>query len=268
MLADVLPASVDFVSATSSGGTYAQTNEIVTCQLGLMTNGATATASIIVHVKARGVLVNMARALGGAEDATNSVSVQTNTAVFGPVIPVVTEIGLRSDQLVYDWGSNRLYAAVSTWNGDFENGVRVIDMSSGLIGTLIPLGTAPRQITVASNSQYLYAGVQLLNLATTDRHATHVYRVNLQTRTVDQQFPVVDQFNQQHTIVDMRVLPAQPAAVAIARAGPQNDVAIYQNGAQSKRSPVDLFCSHTGITKRQHPDFPTGGVRSGLRSIR
>ena len=179
--------------------------------------------------------MNMARALGGAEDATNSVSVQTNTAVFGPVIPVVTGIALRSDQLVYDSVSNRLYAAVSRWNGEFENGVRAVDMGSGLIGPLVALGTKPLELAAAGNGQYLYVAVS---------NANQVFRLNLQSSTIDLMFRVIDQFGQQHSVVDMKVLPNQPNAVAIARAGPQNDVAIYQNGVQSRRSPVDLFCSH------------------------
>jgi len=80
---DPLPAGVTFVSANSSQGSCAQAAGVVTCNLGTLASGASATITIVVTTTAAGALNNTATVTAGAVDsntANNSASVSTGVA--------------------------------------------------------------------------------------------------------------------------------------------------------------------------------------------
>jgi uncharacterized repeat protein (TIGR01451 family) len=60
VVTDTLPASVTFVSATPSQGSCGQAAGIVTCNLGTLGNGATATITIVVRPTQAGLITNVA----------------------------------------------------------------------------------------------------------------------------------------------------------------------------------------------------------------
>ena len=60
-LTDTLPADVEFVSATATAGSCAQTENIVACSLGDLSNGSSITVTIVVTAKKEGTLTNTAR---------------------------------------------------------------------------------------------------------------------------------------------------------------------------------------------------------------
>jgi uncharacterized repeat protein (TIGR01451 family) len=77
---DTLPSSVTFVSATPSQGTCDQSGNVVTCQLGALGSGDTATVDIVVRPTQAGVITNNASVDTRTPDsasANNTTSEQT-----------------------------------------------------------------------------------------------------------------------------------------------------------------------------------------------
>jgi uncharacterized repeat protein (TIGR01451 family) len=77
---DTLPGDVDFVSATPSQGTCNQNGATVTCQLGQVNAGQTATVTIVVKTKKQGTLSNTAVVTSPNDtNATNNSATATTT---------------------------------------------------------------------------------------------------------------------------------------------------------------------------------------------
>ncbi len=83
---DTLPAGVTFVSATPSQGSCSGTTT-VTCTLGTLTNGASATITLVVHVVATsGTIVNTATVDSTEDDPTPANATATATVAVGATI--------------------------------------------------------------------------------------------------------------------------------------------------------------------------------------
>jgi uncharacterized repeat protein (TIGR01451 family) len=82
VVTDTLPASVTFVSATPSQGSCGQAAGVVTCNLGTLGNGATATISIVVRPTQAGIITNTAVVSTSTPDpdAANDTS-SVNTSI-------------------------------------------------------------------------------------------------------------------------------------------------------------------------------------------
>ncbi|MBS4189893.1 DUF11 domain-containing protein [Bacillus sp. FJAT-49705] len=93
MLIDTLPNEVDFLSSTSSQGSCTEVNGVVTCNLGTIMNGATATVTIKVKPKTTGTFCNTAR-VSASELDTNELNntVTQCTTVLETKCMEVTEI--------------------------------------------------------------------------------------------------------------------------------------------------------------------------------
>lgn len=86
IVTDTLPAEVTFVSATSSPGSCTQTGGVVTCDIGDLANGASATVTITVTVDPTtptGIITNTATVTGneGDPDPTNNTASTTTTVI-------------------------------------------------------------------------------------------------------------------------------------------------------------------------------------------
>jgi uncharacterized repeat protein (TIGR01451 family) len=91
---DPLPSGVTFVSATPSQGTCTG-GTTVSCDLGTVASGSTATISIVVHVGIGGPLVNRATVSGNEPDPNGSNDSSTAiTAIEGSSIPTLSGLGL------------------------------------------------------------------------------------------------------------------------------------------------------------------------------
>jgi len=85
LVSDVLPAQVSFVSVTQSQGSCAQTAGTVSCVLGAMANGATATVTIVATALTPSAAVNTAVVSPVAvvdPDLTNNTATFTSTITF------------------------------------------------------------------------------------------------------------------------------------------------------------------------------------------
>jgi uncharacterized repeat protein (TIGR01451 family) len=84
-LTDTLSAQVTFVSATSSQGSCNESGGIVTCELGSVANGTTATVTIIVKPKGgkTKMITNVATVTGNESDANGINNTATETTKVG-----------------------------------------------------------------------------------------------------------------------------------------------------------------------------------------
>src|SRR5713101_7629963 len=112
---DPLPAGASFVSATTSRGTFSQTNRVVTWMLGNIVSNGTATLTLTVQPTADGVLTNLAAVTNSAGTdlvaANNSASW---TTTIGPAADLA--IGLTGPMTGLA-GSNVTYTLRVTNNG-------------------------------------------------------------------------------------------------------------------------------------------------------
>ena len=67
-MTDTLPAGVTYQSATPSQGTCSQASGTVTCSVGSLANGGTATVAIAVTPQSAGTFTNTATVAGAQTD--------------------------------------------------------------------------------------------------------------------------------------------------------------------------------------------------------
>jgi uncharacterized repeat protein (TIGR01451 family) len=80
-LTDVLPANVRFVSVTSTAGSCTQAGGTVTCNLGGLSNGSSATVTIVVRPKKVGTLTNTAQVSSSSPDSNQANNADTEETV-------------------------------------------------------------------------------------------------------------------------------------------------------------------------------------------
>jgi uncharacterized repeat protein (TIGR01451 family) len=83
-ISDTLPTSVTFVSATSSQGTYSRSGNIVTCNIGGLSNGDSATVTIIVTPTTTGTINNTASVTCNETDSNSANNTATATTTVNP----------------------------------------------------------------------------------------------------------------------------------------------------------------------------------------
>jgi uncharacterized repeat protein (TIGR01451 family) len=85
LLTDNLPPGVTFVSATSTRGSCTEASGTVTCSLGYLSSGRTATVTVVITPTRRGAITNRATVVGNETDPDllNNRAV-TQTQVGGP----------------------------------------------------------------------------------------------------------------------------------------------------------------------------------------
>jgi uncharacterized repeat protein (TIGR01451 family) len=80
VVTDTLPKEVDFISAAASGGTCQEDKGVVTCNLGQVNAGTTATVTIVVRTKNSGTISNAA-AVASPNDTNAANNQDTETTV-------------------------------------------------------------------------------------------------------------------------------------------------------------------------------------------
>ena len=144
-------------------------------------------------------------------------------------------INLATNDLIYDPGTQRIYASVPGTPGN----ITPIDPTTGTLGAAIPAGNEPLKLARSDNGQFLYVGL--------DGEAA-VQRVDLTTQTAGLKFSLgSDPFFGPFYVDDMEVLPSNPQSIAISRkyknVSPRHaGVAIYDNDVQRPTTTP----SHTG----------------------
>ncbi|HKP16869.1 MAG TPA: hypothetical protein VJT84_00225 [Gaiellaceae bacterium] len=143
--------------------------------------------------------------------------------------PVVTRLGLPTNDLAFDPISNRLYASIPSRAGVLGNRIAALDPASGAVLGTAFVGSEPGKLAVSSDGQYLYVALD---------GAAAVRRVALPSLTPGLQFPLgVDAILGPMFVEDMEVVPGAPTAVAISRRNvgfsPRHEgVAVYDDGVK------------------------------------
>ncbi len=123
---DTLPPGLAFVSAMPSQGTCMEAALMVTCDLGILANGASATIDIVVTTTAAGMLTNTATVSTTSNDPDLSNNSDTETTVVNPVTDI--SITKTDDADPVDVGDNITYTVTVANNGpDNATGVSLMD---------------------------------------------------------------------------------------------------------------------------------------------
>jgi uncharacterized repeat protein (TIGR01451 family) len=256
---DVVPADATLVSASSPQGTWGCTNGLLHYSLGTLSNGAWVAVQFTVQPLTPGALVNSAWVTGDGLNPGNGSCRLTNIAVFGPVLPAVTRVWLNSDALVFDSSRGLLWVSTERYNGALDKSLHSVNVSSGLAGSAIPLGYPSSLLAMSADQNYLYAAYvnDQDNLNYTPDN--YIRRANLLSNSIDQEFPVVDMWGQQHAAADIIGISSYPSEVVVARSGVQDDIALYQNGVAIARAATGTGAGKLAV----NPDIPTRFYRLG-----
>lgn len=156
-------------------------------------------------------------------------------------------IDLQAEDLIYDPGTQRIYASVPSIGGIYSNSIAAIDPTTGNIVSSVRVGEIVRpsvqvkyrsgRLARSQDGQFLYVAVS---------NALAVQRYNLATQTAGPVFPVgAGQFGTALSVADLAVIPGAPTTVAVARANGYNakGVAIYDNGVRRSATTSETFPS-------------------------
>ena len=233
ILADLVPADSVFVSATNSQSAGSLTNSILRCALGVMAPGDSVTTTLITQPGTPGTSVNRAWVIGDGLNLANGTSLQTNSVVFGPVLPAVTRLWLNADDMAYDTNRSLLWICTERFGGALENNLRSINLTNGLTQGSFPVGNPMNPIALSADQNYLYAAYPV---GPTYNRGSYLIRLNQLTSKIDENFHVVDPVNQEDPVADLIGLPTYPSDIVASRNGVNGDTVVYENGVVIRRS--------------------------------
>lgn len=177
----------------------------------------------------------------------------TGTPTPTPTPPIeqafTREVALRGNDIVYDPGTQKIFASVSSIAGAGGNSITPIDVNDATVGTSVFVGSEPNKLARSNNGQFLYVGLD---------GAAAVRRFDIASQTAGLQFPVgLGTFEGPFFVEDIEVSPGEPTVVAISRKiapfSPSHEgVAIYDNGVQRTTTTPD----HTGSNKIEYSANP------------
>jgi uncharacterized repeat protein (TIGR01451 family) len=148
-LTDTLPGGVTFLSAIPSQGSCSGTS-LITCSLGNLANGASATVSIVVTTTAVGALTNTASVTSATTDpnsANNLVTISTTVNLAGRADLQVTK---NASPDTVTLGNNLTYTITVTNNGpEAATGVTLTDT---LLGSFTLVSATPSQGSCSGTS--------------------------------------------------------------------------------------------------------------------
>ena len=84
LVTDTLPATLDYVSATASQGTCTEDEGVVTCELGTIVDGGSATVSLVVTGTTVGEVANKVILSSGVSDLSDANNSDMATTTFDP----------------------------------------------------------------------------------------------------------------------------------------------------------------------------------------
>jgi uncharacterized repeat protein (TIGR01451 family) len=136
LVTDTLPGSVTFVSATPSQGSCAQAAGVVTCPLGTIANGGTATITIVVTTTIDGLITDTAVVSSSTPDPApaNNTASQSTTVTASADLAITKTDGVASISA----GASTTYTITVTNNGPSTEpaGVVITDpIPAGTTGT-------------------------------------------------------------------------------------------------------------------------------------
>jgi uncharacterized repeat protein (TIGR01451 family) len=220
ILTDELPNGGAIVSASVSQGTWQQTNGQVSCALGSLLPGQTATLTLSLITHEAGTLKNGAL----VASAVGELNPLDNFSTVSLPSPFLANISLSANDIAFDPVHGKVMAAIGPGGGALSNSIVPVDISSGAVGPPIFMPDVPIRLAVSDDGQFLYAG-----LANTGG----VWRVNLASNQIDLFFSLGGPAGARYRAGDIEVMPGYPHTIAVSvnDAGGNNvEVAIYDDG--------------------------------------
>lgn len=157
----------------------------------------------------------------------------TPTPSPSPAAAFVRQMALDTNELVYNQGTQKVYASVPSSEGSSGNSVAEIDPAMGAITTQVFVGSEPTQLAQADDGATLYVGLD---------GAASIRSYNILTHTPGAQFSVGrDSFNGPYSFSDISVSPGNPLVIAVARqhrfsSPSEAGVAVFDNGVQRAKT--------------------------------
>jgi uncharacterized repeat protein (TIGR01451 family) len=245
---DVLPPDTDLLETSLPTTQWSMDHGVAHFRLGQIPPGEQLRFEITVRSRTPLDTTHRMRVLGGALKMDDDVIELRQTTTFGSTLPRMTGFWVDGMALAYDRSRERLYIS-GVEPGSNRARLQVLDLNRGVFEPPMAVPELLSKPVVTADGQYLYGSVLPGDRNGHDSTSeARIDRVRLADGVVDAQFPVVDHFNQAHTVADLLTIPGRPQELLVARSGPQNDIALYASGRQVARSPVDLYAVHlTGI---------------------
>ena len=156
-LSDSLPGGITFVSATASQGSCVRIGSTVTCALGTIANGSSATVEIKVNAGAPGTITNEAAAVSTATDPSSA----NNSASATTTVKPVADLGLTKS----DSPDPVLAGQLLTYTLDVSNG-GPHDAPAVTVTDNLPAGTTFESATPSQGGCSQASGVVTCALGT------------------------------------------------------------------------------------------------------
>jgi uncharacterized repeat protein (TIGR01451 family) len=168
--ADQLPATATFVSASSTQGTCSQASGVVTCNLGTLASGASATITIVVRPTATGTILNTVMVVANEAETNNADNTATApTLVVGviqPPAPTCASLTVTPRQLTVGKRTT-IVARVRLSNGRPFTRARVRVVAPGITKAQLTNAQGIARITVRPTK----AGIARVNVVNNPRCA-------------------------------------------------------------------------------------------------
>ena len=146
-----------------------------------------------------------------------------------PAPAFIRQMTLSANDLVFNQGTQKIYASVPSNQGSNGNSIAEIDPVLGSVTNQVFVGSEPNLLAQADDGSTLYVGLD---------GAASIRRYNMLTHTAGQQFFIGrDNFFGTLGLSDIAVSPGNPSTVAVALqhpniSPPQAGVAIYDDGVR------------------------------------
>ena len=139
ILTDSLPGTVSFISAVPTQGTCTEAVGIITCLLGNLANGGTASVTVLVNTTGIGLITNSVTVTSGVTDPNLSNNSATEDTTVDPAADLVINKTDSPDPVLA--GNNLTYSLSVTNTGPSDaSGVTLADTLPALVsfGSAIP----------------------------------------------------------------------------------------------------------------------------------
>ena len=149
-----------------------------------------------------------------------------------PAPAFIRQMPLSANDLVYNQGTQKIYASVPSNEGSTGNSIAEIDPVAAAVTNKTFVGSEPNILAQADDGSTLYVGLD---------GAASIRRYDMVTHTAGQQFFVGRDSSGTYSFSDIAVSPGNPSTIAVARQnsaiGPSPaGVAIYDNGVQRPKT--------------------------------
>ena len=141
----------------------------------------------------------------------------------------IIELPLLTNELIYDQGTQRVYATVPSYAGSIGNSLIPIDPQTGSPDSPTWVGSEPSVMARSNDGQYLYVALD---------GGGSIRRFHLPSKALQLDFSIgLSQTHGSRFAYDLQVLPSNPNSVAVSRinmtvAPLHEGVAIYNNGSE------------------------------------